>query len=142
MHRENWINTYDYQFKKSDLAFQEMFNYANTLIAWNTITPIFYMGVIAGSEFLTYDADKLYVCLEFKAGYSVSYQANPANIQFYDENNANAFYLNMNTPYWDATAALVKFANQAVFMNNFYFGRILQAVNNYMCFNGYKLEII
>ena len=32
------------------------------LVGVKTVTPLYYKGVIAGSEFVTYSAKKLYIC--------------------------------------------------------------------------------
>jgi hypothetical protein len=103
-------------------------------LAYATITPMFYCGVIAASEFLTYDATKLYIALELEFCGFIS-NASQSQVQLYDESNAQNFML-CN----DFTYAVNIFMANNLQVKNHYFGRFSVININYMKFNGYKLH--
>lgn len=107
-------------------GFYSMFdnrNAANRRII--NIEPVFFSGVIAGHEILTYAATKLYICL--KASFftvNATSGASPMTINYQDEANVRIGILSMAFPYWDATAAALRYVNLAQIENeNFYFSR-------------------
>jgi hypothetical protein len=62
-----------------------------------TITPLFYQGVIVGSEFVTYSAKKLYVALSLNVSSNSSLGDHPCGLELFDKANIlNAGYNNSN----------------------------------------------
>lgn len=109
------------------------------LLVLGLITPLYYQGPIAGSEFLTYDEEKLYLALEFDACYNTPTSVGGAGlILFHDEANVINFHLQNNHPVWDTAA--VEYCITNVSIKNIYFSRIETINFDYMKFNGYKIE--
>jgi len=131
MNNQNW----DYNEAVSKLAWQE-FNDAFDISA---IVPLYYQGAIAGSEFLTYNAAKLYFCLDFEAGVMFAYQIGGGFIAVYDENNVNSMWMANNACMHDGVNSNV--ATNNVQQNIFYFGRISQSIFTHMKFIGYRITI-
>ena len=107
------------------------------------VEPVFYKGPIAGHEILTYNANKLYIALEFIVfGQGIS-AAGPATINFNDENNARIGNLSIGFPYWDATAAAVRYVTTLYDTRlNFYFSRFeLVSGVSYFKMIGYKFTL-
>lgn len=115
-----------------------LWKYASGLIAYTTITPIYYLGLIGGSEFMTYNANKLYIALEVQ--FSSLSDGSPAPI-IYDENNAISFYVMNLSLYWDVTAAALKAYIFSIKYENIYFGRVVHNGTQYIKFNGYRLNV-
>jgi hypothetical protein len=106
------------------------------LIGWHTITRLFYMGVSAGSEFLTYDANKLYIAFDISSAmYTLTTAANV--IELYNEANALSYKASNISVGWDGVA--VKYSNNEVLIRNVYFSRL--TAGSYIRFNGYKLTV-
>jgi hypothetical protein len=112
----------------------------NGKIAWTTITSLYFQGAIAGSEFLTYNAGKLYIALELKFGAHANTGANPGTIEVYNEANAASFYMHNNTVHFNVAA---QYTSNYMLIENIYFGRIASdnAVYDYFVFNGYRLNV-
>lgn len=105
------------------------------------VRQFFYCGKIALSEFLTYSANKLYLCSNFKAGHTNGPgQPNSPYVAFYDQSNNIFFYAGNTSNYWDSTAAAVRYCPNLVDMNNFYFSRLTSSVYTTIIFNGYKIS--
>lgn len=105
-----------------------------------TITPLFYQGVIAGSEFLTYNVNKLYLCLGLQTSCLTGALASNAYIYIYNEANALSFHTQNGGAAWDATAAAFKYYSNDAQIRNLYFSRILGAGQVYMKFSGYRIN--
>jgi len=132
MNLQSWINATPEQIN--------FWNQVKGIIAWNTITPLFYQGTIAGSEFTAYDADKLYIALELSASSSTGFGTSAGTIALYDELNAVSFYGRNNDI--GLTAADVKtYTINNVVLKNVYFGRIVVGSLTQMVFNGYRLDV-
>jgi hypothetical protein len=115
---------------------------AFSLNAFTTVTPLYYVGVIAGSEFETYNAGKLYVALELISWPVNAIPVSPiGGLQIYDQLNAYMTTLVNCTLIWDATAAAYKGTIQGVEYHNFYFSRVTKNLAENMKFNGYRLTI-
>lgn len=109
------------------------------LIAYTAITPIYYQGVIAGSEFLTYNAGKLYIALDLSFnGYGI---ANTGVVTLYNMADAVCLQLNNLNMAWDTTAALMKFTINTIQTQNLYFSRIITTTYSHLKFNGYRLTV-
>jgi hypothetical protein len=106
-------------------------------IAYTSITPLYYMGVCAGSEFETYNAGKLYVGLEMAVD-GCAANATVAILTFYNEANTASFQMMSESGYY--TGAAVNYVGNTVQMANVYFGRVV--ISNYgkIKFNGYRLN--
>jgi len=130
----------DIYFKNSSEEFKNLWNYANQLIAWTTITPLFYTGAIGGSEFLTYNAGKLYVCINsiYSAGAA---NINPRYIEIFDMANAAMMQLGENITYFNVATVSVMYILNSPVIKNYWFSRIVPNGANYMIFNGYRLTI-
>jgi len=135
------MNTIDW--KNATPEQKLLWDYASGLIAYNTIEPLVYSGVILGSEFLTYNADKLYICLEGVFSYTLNGPiGGTPGIVFMDEANAaiNATY--EFSAYWDATAANYRMQLNPARVKNTYFSRITNATYSQIKFIGYRLTIV
>ena len=104
------------------------------------VEEFFYDGVIAGSEFLTYAATKLYLCFSlFASGTHTG--ANALYFSTYDAANALKGYLNANTGVYDTTTP----GNEYLCLNwqweNFYFSRLTVVTLTYMRFIGYRFTL-
>lgn len=128
------MNTFDWR-----NASPEQFNFwklASAKLAYTTITPMFFEGAIAGSEFLTYDAAKLYIALEIQFG-PAAIDATSNNVSFYDEANVLCYAFANNTILYNAANY---FNGNSGLIKNIYFGRIITTDINYLIFNGYRLH--
>lgn len=105
------------------------------------IEPLYYHNVSVGSEFLTYAATKMYICLKISGLQVNTINAADVSIVLYDENNAtNGFVANAN-PIWDTVALAAKYSNNNSFLENFYFSRLVTFVT-YVKFIGYRITLI
>lgn len=108
-----------------------------------SLSQLFYQGVIAGSDFLTFRDRRIYVAYElsFNNG-TVSTAAGVCTL--FNEANAVSFSV-CNTArgvYWDVTAAAVVNSNLSnnLTMRNVYFSRFVSHVTiTYMVFNGFRV---
>lgn len=105
------------------------------------VEPLFYMGTIVGTEFLTYAATKLYICYKFVASRQMAMSVSVRDITVYNEANANVFSINNTFAILNATPANEYGGNLATF-ENFYFSRIVQAQYTGMIFNGYRITLV
>lgn len=105
------------------------------------VAPLFYQGAIAGSEFETYDAHKIYVCLaaEFSNNNGGGDSATLRKMDFYDAANALNYTLHNNIVFWNAVA--VHYSSNNASLKNFFFSRLVQTGYSLMLFNGYKLTL-
>jgi len=128
---------------------------AESFIAWkavNTIarglgavayTELYYSGLILGSEFVTYDVNKLYFCLSIQLGGSTGTSTNSPSLVAYDEaNNAHQIYRFGNMA-WDVTGAqMIYNMNSAPRIQDIWFSCLSQnTLLTYMDFRGYRLDI-
>ena len=120
-----------------------LWRHASGVIAWNTIVPLYFAGAIAGSEFLVYNAAKLYICLDATFQYSTpAAVTNLALMTIRKEADVICGYYTNGHPVWDTTAAALKYTHNPIFLQNFYFCRIEASLFSYMKFNGYRLNIV
>jgi hypothetical protein len=111
---------------------------ASLLVGVQTWTPLYYQGVSAATEFLTYDAKKLYLALDISSHvYTLNIAINI--LVLYNEANAISLQGTNLAPVWDTAAVLMKSANNDVLERNVYFSRLTAAT--YIRFNGYKVTI-
>lgn len=104
------------------------------------ITQLHYKGVIAGTEFLNYDAHKIYLALDLILTTNNGVLITRPYFQLMDENNVGALFLTDNSGAWDTTAASFKFYQSSFNINNVYFSRGINQQFLYMSFTGYKIS--
>jgi len=126
-------------------ATPEQLNFWNCVkgkIDWNTITPLYYQGIISGSEFTVYDAGKLYVALEveFSAPHIPPTSTVPL-ITFRNEaNEIDLYFANSDFEFKPSDSTHV-FYLKFFSLRNIYFSRFLSTLFEKMRFNGYRLNV-
>lgn len=113
---------------------QILWAYLKSAFTITGIAKLFYQGAIAGSEFETYAATKLYLCLEFDPGNTGLY----GMIQFNNEADAAFHYYYNVVVYWNGTASNFIGTNP-VTQTNFYFSRLIRTGYSTMKFIGYRI---
>jgi len=107
-----------------------------------TVSQLHYHGTSVGSEFLTYNANKMYFALNLEISDTI---AGAPSVQYgatyvYNEANAAYLFLTNNRPFWDATAAAVRFLCHNVVVENLLFSRLLFVqIHNLLRFEGYRI---
>jgi len=120
--------------------FYSKFDYAAAGIKKHilNVEPLFYIGAIAGTEFLTYVNTKMYIVYKLMFGGSAvgtTFALN--NITFYDQDNAINFYYNS---FIGITSALYNCLSVPI--NDIYFSRFANGANaSHMYFNGYRITL-
>jgi hypothetical protein len=105
------------------------------------VEPLFYEGLIAGSEFVTYALTKLYLTYQIKFNGGIQFSDTPCYSNVYDENNAVVFIISNQIDWWQNNTNVNRYnANDAV-ENNFYFSRLDVSVLTYMKFIGYRITL-
>jgi hypothetical protein len=107
--------------------------------AAQTITPVFYGGLIAGSEFLTYNANKMYFCLNIRVGFSAVPGVGSGFLKFKNENDVYSMVISNNQAIYSLVPAL-NYNPLPIETKDLYFSRIEVAIYTYMFFNGYRLN--
>jgi len=133
MNTPNWKNATPEQLN--------LWNIAKTKIGYSSITPLYFMGSIAGSEFNTYDANKIYISLESIFSCTGGTNANFGEVTLYDEINVSRTIVANNAPFWQVTMAGDYFQINPVALKNVWFSRISGALYDVMIFNGYRLNV-
>jgi hypothetical protein len=104
-----------------------------------TITPLFYQGVIAGSEFLTYNVNKVYLCESVNFMGGTSYINTSTYINLYDLTNALFVNHSSQSTYWDTVANVFRTVSESNYLYNLYFSRFLSANHGSIIFHGYRI---
>jgi len=104
------------------------------------VRQLYYQGVIAGSEFLTYNANKLYVCLELDLNNGLNYSNIQPYARFYNNANAISLYGGVKDGVWNATAAAIYSTGNDILKTNLIFSRIEVGVYSDMKFIGYRVN--
>jgi hypothetical protein len=104
------------------------------------VEPLYYRGVIAGQEFLTYALTKMYISLELECSVLTGDIDNVSIgwIHGLDEGNAIHFSVSNNTGYY-GVAAHYMFGN--VIIKNIDFAAIEVLKYTYMKFLGYRITL-
>jgi hypothetical protein len=118
-----------------------LWNYVKGLIAYNTITPLYWEGAIAGSEFLTYNAGKVYMYLQLSMSIGIGGIGVLGELQLYNMANAVHHELGESSGFWDVTGAGYRTISSARIFENGWFSRIVNAGVADMIFNGYRLNV-
>lgn len=118
-----------------------LIDYASTLIAWANFVPLSYIGVIGGSEFLVYNAGKVYIATRLEFAYGGSNVGVPS-ATMYDMANAVNFTAASNVSMaWNTTGAAFNFFGNLIKLQNIWFSRCAVAIVAYMRFTGFKLTV-
>lgn len=130
-------------FEGATLEQRILWDHVKGFFAYTTITPVFYMGPIAGSEFITYLNTKLYIALELAISFDlVGGVSGVPGINIYNEANLQKGTLFNLSAYWDPTVvAMQKQLVNQIKTKNFYFGRIEASVYGNLIFCGYRLNV-
>jgi hypothetical protein len=106
------------------------------------VVPLYFAGAIAGSEFVTYAATKMYIALKFGASHSSGLAGGSVGyMQFNNEADAAQWYMSNNALLLNGAAN--QYSALTAFQYNFYFSRI-GASNSYtnLHFNGYRITLV
>jgi hypothetical protein len=113
---------------------------ASTKIAYTTITPLYFFGANAGSEFLTYNAGKIYIALSLAFDDTSTLNDNSNMVTLYNEANSPRNDIYSNIPMYNAGVPKIQYMLNYVECHNVWFSRLL-ADYRYMQFNGYRLNV-
>jgi hypothetical protein len=100
------------------------------------VEPLFFQGAIAGTEFLTYVNNKLYVCLFAYFSGDATMVPSVLTVNMYNEVNTEIGRFNNNV-----ISNANQYANATLKMNNFYFSRIITTGYLFIIFNGYRITL-
>jgi len=105
------------------------------------VEPLYYQGVIAGTEFLVYAANKLYIAYSLSIGITnllplLSYAI------LYDELNADTYYIGNMAAYFNQVTMQTDIIGNYLELKNNYFSRIgILSVTQFR-FIGYRITLI
>lgn len=128
-------------FKNASPETQNAWRYVWALLAGNkNITPLVYGGDIAASEYLTYDAHKIY----FANKLMIIYPSNTAIVggavlQLWDKTPAVMYSAVNSYPVYDSTTPAMKYVHNPIILYNVWFSKISVTSYTQMFFNGYKI---
>ena len=111
------------------------------LVGVKTVTPLYYKGVIAGSEFVTYSAKKLYICLQLNFDANIVNSIATCYVDTFDESNTGNFRIANQTVFYDSVTTVPRFLSNQQEIKNIYFSRIDNIQIFEMMFIGYKVTI-
>jgi len=104
------------------------------------IQQFLFFGPFAGTEFLTYSPNRLWLALEMTVSNQITTaNSNPGKVDLYNELNILATTLNNNSIIYDSVAALPKYYMNCVNEKNIYFSRIVGTTMSLMKFIGFKI---
>lgn len=126
-------------FENSDI-FRNLWRYVITLGVFNSFAPLVYTGVLAGSEFLTYDAKKYYIAKQLELTDARSPNVDSANAILYDRANAVMLSHQNSVFAWDTTAAAFKYQGNDIKLYNQHFSKITSNLYYHIHFIGYRLN--
>jgi hypothetical protein len=102
------------------------------------VEPLFYNGLLAGTEFLVFNINKLYLTYSLKFDTNASSSASQGFVDIMDETNTAYFRMGNIFPIFDGST---KYNNNQCEIFNVYFYRAL-VVNLFgMVFNGYRITL-
>lgn len=109
----------------------------------SAVRQLFFQGAIAGSEFLTYSSNKLYLALDLHVSYITGHSAtvNGGKLDIYNEQNNMFLYESNVIPAWNSTTAAMNYISSPFNVKNIYFSRINPTQYTHMRFVGYKLTM-
>lgn len=119
-----------------------LINYVRTLVGANpTYAFINFMGAVAGSEFLTYNAKKLYIAFELTAAGSL-YTNSSAYVRLQDQANVQSLNVGVGqNTYWNTTTPGPVRDNltEKVELKNVMFSRVIFSAHTEIKFIGIKV---
>lgn len=120
--------------------FYSQFDYASIGINRRIINvePLYFQGAIAGTEFLTYAATKLYIVLKLSGS---TINTTFSYFQLFNEANALNGYMVENNVWYDTVGATQRYAVVTDPNYNFYFSRIVVATITHIIFNGFRITL-
>ena len=106
------------------------------------VEPLYYEGLIAGSEFLTYAATKMYIDL-FLGAYITNGSATiNSGLLLYDEANANTIQIDNKSLTYNTTSTALNYFNNSFETSNHIFSRISpSAAIVGLTFIGYRITL-
>lgn len=129
------------ELRAADAAIKNLCEWLDKTFNITGIARLYYQGNIAGSEFLTYNATKLYLAVGLSHGIAVSGSGNPG-FTIYNELNAIVYYSGIASVYYDPSIPGLR---SSALSNShdvpLYFSRFVQVGIATMKFNGYRLTI-
>jgi len=131
MNSVNWKNT--------DIAPNLVYRYLQSLGPIVSIIPLYFSGPIAGSEFETYQADKMYLCINSEFSGTINLDVGGYEIEFYNPVNVLTYMTNNNSCQFDAAGAPVTFLNGVAKVDNIAFSRLVTYLYTYIKFIGYRI---
>ncbi len=118
-----------------------LLRYINNTFDVDSNDRLFYQGAIAGSEFVTYNALKLYVAINVEFGTDAALGTALNNhVALYDDGNVLFFTMRNIALVGDVTDNFT-FPNNVV-SGNLYFSRIVVTGYEFMRFDGYRVTLI
>lgn len=103
-----------------------------------TYENLYYCGGSAGSEFLTYNAKKLYLAYSLEVWGFANNTSRPG-LTIYNPANAALGQMGNANEAWDVTAAALNFQMNNILTKNIIFSRIALSNCTALCFNGIKV---
>lgn len=104
------------------------------------VEPLFFQGTIAGSEFLTYAATKLYICYSLICSNSATNTVS-SEVVLYDETNTVVMINTKAVAFWNTTTAAINFVRRDVEIQNTFFSRFAITDLIRVKFNGYRITL-
>lgn len=133
------MNSVDW--KNASPALKNLWRIVSTKIAYTTITPLYFMGTFAGSEFITYNANKIYIALNLIMDSVFGGAGAYANITLYDEVNALKMVLGFGSLSYDPVAPAFHALSNSYRHENIWFSRLVPGGTANFIFNGYRLNV-
>lgn len=106
-----------------------------------SITPLYYIGAIAGSEFVTYNINKLYVATDLSFDGLTTVAFGGAYATLFDKTNNISFVCCNSAIVWNVTGAAINYLPNVIILRNVYFSRVTNSVALDIAFNGYRLQV-
>ena len=103
-------------------------------------SSLHFTGTIATSEFVTVNANRMYLAYNLVFGSAIVPVATVPYVNLHDIGGGVFHRLTANIMDWDATAAAYKFLSNSIIVNNLLFSRMTVHVDVvYISFTGYRL---
>jgi hypothetical protein len=105
------------------------------------VEPLYFQAAVAGSEFLTYAATKLYICLKLIAGSTGILNASNCSVTGYNEADVVNFRFNQNSVEFDTVVPAARYSAGSIVIQNIFFSRVVFTTYDYIVFNGYRVTL-
>jgi hypothetical protein len=131
-----------YLFRPTSTPEQEIFlNAVYNTYKIKNVEPLYYMGLLAGTEFLTYAATKLYFGYSVQVNNATAHGETEGTLVFYNAANAAFYNAKNQTAYWEVVGAKDEFCINPIDLKNVWFSRVTVAIYDSIIFNGYRITI-